>query len=159
MYKRQEQCFPGQGATCHSKSATAGFESSEAWLTSELYYLACKLQIRQATQPIAATENEPWQNLLFAFFVTLEKLSIDSPANGVLCWPLFIAGLSAITGKHRSAILARLKAIGTGWRSSIASQTSKFLTRQWKESRNSESVMAATTATSFDFGTVPMILV
>ncbi|PYH88375.1 hypothetical protein BO71DRAFT_445303 [Aspergillus ellipticus CBS 707.79] len=122
-----------QTFTSHHRSDKTDLELNEAQLTSKLYYLACKLQLSQAMQPTAPISNKSKQKLVTAFFETLEILPIKSSANGVICWPLFIAGLSTITGKYRSAILIRLRTIETGWRSSIALQTSKYLTRQWKE--------------------------
>lgn len=132
--------------------------SAELHITSNLYYLACQLLLWQVMHSGTSIYDELARETLARFFETLERLPDTSSANGVLCWPLFIAGLSLNTGKYRSATLSRLKLIETGWRSAIALQASKHLIKRWKECREGVDIIMSSDSCS-SVGILPMILV
>lgn len=132
--------------------------SNDLQLTSKIYYIACQLLLYQVMYSGVLVCDDLIRETITQFFDTLEKLPISSSANGVLCWPLFIAGLSSDKGKYRSAVLSRLKAIETGWRSPIALQTPKHLNQRWKDYRGGFDFFMTSGACS-NINTLPMILV
>jgi hypothetical protein len=148
IYTNPDQISQGEDFGC----------SIELHITSNLYYLACQLLLYQVMNPELSIHDEMTRETLAKFFETLERLPTSSSANGVLCWPLFITGLSLKTGKYRSAIISRLKVIETGWRSPIALQASKHLIRRWKECREGVDFLMSSGSGS-SMGLLPMILV
>lgn len=131
---------------------------TELHTTSKLYYIACQLLLYQLMYTDQSLCDELVSEALPLFFDTLESLPLSSSANGVLCWPLFIAGLSSNTGRYRSAVLSRLKTIETGWRSPIALQASKHLNRMWKDSHRGVDFLMTSSPCS-NISMLPMILV
>ena len=152
------QCFVDHVAIAHDES-----DSDTGRLASELYFWACQVQVEMALRPDRPREDEAIQAIVSTFMSVLDKIPTDSPANGVLCWPLFMVGLCAVSTKHQAAISARFKAIYSGWRSSIPLQTSKYLTQRWKEekSRSAEPSAANPTDAVTDLALLdlPVILV
>ncbi|CAH0055929.1 unnamed protein product [Clonostachys solani] len=104
-------------------------------LVSELYFWACQLETERVLHPEWAKEEAGIQSIVSTFMSVLEAVPADDSANGVLCWPLFVVGLCAVSVRHQTVILARFKTIHAGWRSPIPLQTSKYLATRWREER------------------------
>ncbi len=111
-------------------------ETYEGKLISELYYWACQALVQMILKPDKKEGDESVQYIVLAFMDVLERISTGSPANGVLCWPLFIIGLCTASVRHQSAISTRLKTIEVGSRSFIPIQTSRYLSQRWKQQRS-----------------------
>ncbi|GAB1198649.1 hypothetical protein APSETT444_007976 [Aspergillus pseudonomiae] len=111
-----------------------------AWLndaiTSELYRLACLIYIRKVLDPALSDDSPPIQALVIAFADNLGHLPPDAPSNNILCWPLVVAGLSAVESTHQRAIIIRLGQIYDIWRSDILCQSAAFLRQKWRRDRN-----------------------
>jgi hypothetical protein len=137
--------------------------NSEPVLCSKLYGLACRLIVKKTLQPTLPDNDDSIQEIVSAFSTSLELLSPTSLAHGVLCWPVVIIGLSAINGKHRSLVTARLKTIQEVWRSDIPLQSAKYLAQKWKEDKNRSFEGASTTVLGSvyrqDILELPVILV
>ncbi|KNG91367.1 Zn(II)2Cys6 transcription factor [Aspergillus nomiae NRRL 13137] len=111
-----------------------------AWLndaiTSELYRLACLIYIKKVLDPALSDDSPPIQALVIAFADNLGHLPPDAPSNNILCWPLVVAGLSAVESTHQRAISIRLGQIYDIWRSDILCQSAAFLRQKWRRDRN-----------------------
>lgn len=130
---------------------------SEIVLISELYYVACQLQLKKAMQPNLTPDDTLVQDFVQSFASALEQLPAESAANGVLCWPLFVVGLCTVNGKHRALLTTRLKAIHKGWRCGIPLQISKYLTRKWKENNGGSLDMVLAATHGWATGQLPVI--
>ncbi|OAA60378.1 Zn(2)-C6 fungal-type DNA-binding domain protein [Niveomyces insectorum RCEF 264] len=129
-------------------SSGTGSHADAGKLASELYFWGCQIQIELSQRPGRPKEDETIQALVSTCMAILERIPSDDPANGVLCWPLFVVGLCAVNSKHRAAISNRLQAIYAGWRSAIPLQTSKYLTQRWKQEKNEAVRPASATPTN-----------
>ncbi|KAE8410483.1 fungal-specific transcription factor domain-containing protein [Aspergillus pseudocaelatus] len=115
-------------------------DADVAWLndaiTSELYRLACLIYIKKVLDTALSDHSPPIQALVMAFVEHLGHLPPDAPSNNILCWPLVVAGLSAVVGTHQRAISTRLGQIYDIWRSDILCQSAAFLRQKWRDDRN-----------------------
>ncbi|CAG9990189.1 unnamed protein product [Clonostachys byssicola] len=102
-------------------------------LTSELYRLTCLIYIKKTLNPSLPDSSAAVQNLIEQFISILNTLPLASPANNILCWPLFVAGMSSILPYHQRLIVGRLRRnYNSWWRSDILSKTADFLSRNWR---------------------------
>lgn len=106
-------------------------------ITSELYRLACLIHVKRILAPDLALQSTEIQGILIQFITGLNTLPPTSPANGILCWPLVVAGMCAVIGSHRSLILGRLRKNYETWRSDILRKSADLLCKQWREHRPS----------------------
>ncbi|KAE8313960.1 fungal-specific transcription factor domain-containing protein [Aspergillus transmontanensis] len=115
-------------------------DADVAWLndaiTSELYRLACLIYIKKVLDTSLSDHSPPIQALVLAFVEHLGHLPPDAPSNNILCWPLVVAGLSAVVVTHQRAISTRLGQIYDIWRSDILCQSAAFLRQKWRDDRN-----------------------
>jgi hypothetical protein len=100
---------------------------------SELYRLACLIHVKKLLFLDAAPRIPGMQELLEDFISRLDELPANSPANGILCWPLVVAGMSAIATPHRRTITGRLRKNHETWRSDILSKSVDLLVRKWRD--------------------------
>ncbi|KAJ0103864.1 hypothetical protein J7T55_001234 [Diaporthe amygdali] len=110
--------------------------SDDADLIFNLYRLGCLLYVKRTLNPQLAHQSPEIQNLIQEFVSSLEELSPSSPANGVMCWPLVVAGLGATVGTHRRLIASRLRKNHETWRTDILKRSEEFLSKTWRENRN-----------------------
>ncbi|KAL1873126.1 hypothetical protein VTK73DRAFT_1087 [Phialemonium thermophilum] len=104
---------------------------------SELYRLACLVHIKKTLDPWLPDWSDEIQGLVGRFIRTLNILPPTSPANNILCWPLFIAGMSSVAVSHQRLIIGRLRRnYESRWRSDILSQTADFLSKKWKRDKS-----------------------
>lgn len=108
----------------------------DADLIFNLYRLGCLLYVKRTLNPQLAHQSPEIQNLIQEFVSSLEELSPSSPANGVMCWPLVVAGLGATVGIHRRLIATRLRKNHETWRTDILKKSGEFLSKTWRENRN-----------------------
>uniref|UniRef100_A0A0B7JZE8 Zn(2)-C6 fungal-type domain-containing protein n=2 Tax=Bionectria ochroleuca TaxID=29856 RepID=A0A0B7JZE8_BIOOC len=102
-------------------------------VTSELYRLACLIYIKKTLNASLPDSSAAVQTLLEQFISILNTLPPESPANNILCWPLFVAGMSSILPYHQRLIVGRLRRnYNSWWRSDILSKTADFLSRSWR---------------------------
>ncbi|OGM42225.1 Zn(II)2Cys6 transcription factor [Aspergillus bombycis] len=105
-------------------------------ITSELYRLACLIYIKKVLDPALSDHSPPIQAHVVAFVDHLGHLPPDAPSNNILCWPLVVAGLSAVLSTHQRAISTRLGQIYDIWRSDILCQSAAFLRQKWRRDRS-----------------------
>ncbi|KAE8320775.1 fungal-specific transcription factor domain-containing protein [Aspergillus sergii] len=119
-------------------------DADVAWLhdaiTSELYRLACLIYTKKVLYTSLSDHSPPIQALVLAIVEHLDHLPPDAPSNNILCWPLVVAGLSAVVGTHQRAISTRLGQIYDIWRSDILCQSAAFLRQKWRDDRNHSAV-------------------
>ncbi|KAI9744329.1 MAG: hypothetical protein M1818_002481 [Claussenomyces sp. TS43310] len=104
-------------------------------ITSELYRLACLIHVKRIRRPDLALQSSEIQGLLLKFIAGLNTLPPTSPANGILCWPLVVAGMCAVVISHRRLIVGRLRKNHETWRSDILSKSADLLCREWREDK------------------------
>lgn len=104
----------------------------------ELYRLACLAYIKSTLDPQASPRNPSLQNIVTSFVNELGSLPNDSPANGLLVWPLVVIGLCAVVSSHQRIIIGRLRAVHNTWRSDIFVHNMKLLRDRWKKYRELE---------------------
>ncbi|KAE8380394.1 fungal-specific transcription factor domain-containing protein [Aspergillus bertholletiae] len=113
-----------------------GRDADIAWLndaiTTELYRLACLIYTKKVLDTTLSDESPSIQALVGTFVEHLGRLPPDAPSNNILCWPLVVAGLSAIVSTHQRAISTRLGQIYDIWRSDILCQSATFLRQKWR---------------------------
>lgn len=101
--------------------------------TSHLYRLACLIHVKRTLDPELDPKDPVVQNIVVQFIKYLYMLPSTSPANGILCWPLVVAGLSSVDTSHRRLIAGRLRKNHETWRTDILSLSADILSRQWKQ--------------------------
>lgn len=112
----------------------AGIDDED--LLFNLYRIGCLLYLKRTLSPQLAHQSPEIQDLLSEFVSSLEALPSTSPANGVLCWPLVVAGLEATIRTHRRSITGRLRKINETWTSDILKKSEEFLSETWRDRRN-----------------------
>lgn len=108
--------------------------------TAQLYRLACLIHVRRTLEPDLDPKDPVLQDPVTQFIRYLEMLPSTSPANGILCWPLVVAGLSSVVTAHQRLITGRLRRNHETWRTDILSTSADLLSRQWKQRRECSSV-------------------
>lgn len=103
--------------------------------TAQLYRLACLIHVRRTLEPNLDPSDPVLQDPVTQFIRYLETLPSTSPANGILCWPLVVAGLSSVATSHQRLITGRLRKNHETWRTDILSTSADLLSRQWKQRR------------------------
>ncbi|KAF3011328.1 hypothetical protein E8E14_005156 [Neopestalotiopsis sp. 37M] len=104
---------------------------------TELYRLACLIHVKKILH-LDLHGLSDIQRLLSQFISVLHRLPADSPANGILCWPLVVAGMASVDVTHRRLIVGRLRTLHETWRSGILTQSATLLDNFWKEDKNSD---------------------
>jgi hypothetical protein len=104
-------------------------------IASELYRLACLLHVRNLLSASREAPAPANHDLVEQFTRHLATLPVSSPVNGILCWPLVIAGLSAVVSPHRRMIAGRLRANHATWRTDILTRSADFLRHTWNEEK------------------------
>ncbi|KAH7010418.1 fungal-specific transcription factor domain-containing protein [Ilyonectria destructans] len=106
---------------------------------AELYRLACLIYVKKILDPTLSDQSPVVQGLVAHFISNLNTLPPTSPANNILCWPLFMAGMSSIILSHQRLIIGRLRRnYESSWRSDILSRTADLLSARWREDRAPE---------------------
>ncbi|CAI6088256.1 unnamed protein product [Clonostachys chloroleuca] len=101
---------------------------------SELYRLACLIYVEKMLDAERKDNSEAMQNKMALFISTLNSVPPSSPANNILTWPLFVAGMSSVVPSHRRLIIGRLKRnYESWWRSDILSKSADLLSQKWKQ--------------------------
>lgn len=103
---------------------------------SELYRLACLIHVKKILDPDLLYNFSEVQQLLAQFISLLDRLPPTAPANGILCWPLVVAGMASAVATHRRLIIGRLRAIYETWRSEILSKSAALLYDFWKDDKD-----------------------
>ncbi|KAJ3515293.1 hypothetical protein NM208_g14982 [Fusarium decemcellulare] len=117
-------------------TSDAGDARSDDKAVSELYRLACLIQINKTLNPMLQDRSPLVQDLISQFISTLSAVPSTSPANNILCWPLFMAGMSSTATAHQRLIVGRLRRnYESWWRSDILSRTADFLSKSWRDGR------------------------
>lgn len=111
---------------------------------SELYRLACVIHIRKTLDQDDTGNSSDIQQLLAQFIVVLDRLPPTSTANGILCWPLVVAGMASTIATHRRLIVGRLRAIYKIWRSEILTQSVNMLFNSWREEKDANGLRMRT---------------
>ncbi|ETS74476.1 hypothetical protein PFICI_14342 [Pestalotiopsis fici W106-1] len=103
---------------------------------AEIYRLACLIHVKRL---LGRDSNgfSDIQRLLSQFISLLNRLPTTSPANGILCWPLVVAGMSSVDATHRRLIVGRLRTVHETWRSKILTGSAALLESIWKEDKYS----------------------
>lgn len=117
------------------ESASQGLPAVDEWKTAQLYRLACLIHVRRTLEPNLDPKDPILQDPVTQFIRYLETLPSTSPANGILCWPLVVAGLSSVVTTHQRLITGRLRKNHETWRTDILSTSADLLSRQWKQRR------------------------
>ncbi|KAL4786575.1 fungal-specific transcription factor domain-containing protein, partial [Aspergillus varians] len=121
-----------------SRLENEDLEGADEYITSELYRLACLIHVKKILNPQLPYQSPAIQEFLSEFISNLDRLPSDSPANSVLCWPLVVAGMAAVTARHRRLITTRLRKNHETWRSDILSKSIQLLGEKWKQENCSE---------------------
>jgi len=121
----------------HPKTSedTEKIASNDESIASELYRLACLIHVKKILTPDLSLQSPEIQHLVLQFTINLKDLSPTSPANGILCWPLVVAGMCATAGTHRRLILGRVRKNNEMWRSEIFTKSADLLCKQWREDK------------------------
>lgn len=109
---------------------------TDADITSELYRLSCLIRVRNLLNRNLSCHDAEIRGLVSGFITNLDLLQPTSPANGILCWPLFVAGALVGIATHQRLIVGRLQANNNMWRTEILSKAANFLTNKWKTERS-----------------------
>lgn len=120
--------------------ASHGSPAVDEQTTAQLYRLACLIHVRRTLEPNLDPRDPVLQDPVTQFIRYLEMLPSTSPANGILCWPLVVAGLSSIVTTHQRLITGRLRKNHETWRTDILSVSAELLSRQWRQRRECSSV-------------------
>ncbi|CAG9983776.1 unnamed protein product [Clonostachys byssicola] len=113
--------------------------ASNDMAVSELYRIACLIYVEKMLNAELEDSSEAIQNEIALFISTLNSVPPSSPANNILTWPLFVAGMSAIVPSHRRLIIGRLKRnYESWWRSDILSKSADLLSQKWKQDDSME---------------------
>lgn len=110
-----------------------GSPAVDEWTAAQLYRLACLIHVRRTLNPNLDPRDPAVQDLVTQFTKYLVMLLTTSPANGILCWPLVVAGLSSVATTHQRLITGRLRKNHETWRTDILSMSADLLSRQWKQ--------------------------
>ena len=106
---------------------------------SELFRLACLIHVKKILYPRLHDSSAEIQGILGRFISTLNSLPPTSPANNILCWPLYLAGASSVVPSHRRLIIGRLRRnYGSWWRSDILSKSADLLSDKWRRDKNED---------------------
>lgn len=112
----------------------------DEWTTAHLYRLACLIHVKRTLDPEFDPKDPGVQHIVTQFIKYLDMLPSTSPANGILCWPLVVAGLSSVATPHRRLIAGRLRKNHETWRTDILSLSADLLSHQWKQRKESPRV-------------------
>lgn len=104
---------------------------------AEIYRLACLIHVKEILHPGLHRVPEV-QRLLSQLISVLHRLPTDSPANGILCWPLVVAGMASVEPPHRQLIVDRLRILHKTWRSDILTNSVALLENFWKQDEYSK---------------------
>lgn len=121
-------------------SASNGSPAVDERTTAQLYRLACLIHVRRTLEPDLDPKDPVLQGPVTEFVKYLNMLPSTSPANGILCWPLVVAGLSSVVTTHQRLITGRLRKNHETWRTDILSMSADLLSRQWKQRKECSSV-------------------
>ncbi|CAH0045619.1 unnamed protein product [Clonostachys solani] len=106
---------------------------------SELYRIACLIYVEKMLDAEIEDGSAAIQNTMALFISTLDSVSPSSPANNILTWPLFVAGMSSVVPSHRRLIIGRLRRnYESWWRSDILSKSADLLSQKWKQDEGIE---------------------
>lgn len=124
---------------CPVPPSHEGAVSDDDEAVAELYRLACLIHVKKTLDPGLQDSSETIQGVLARFVSILNSLPPTSPANNIICWPLFLAGMSSMVTSHRRVIIGRLRRnYESCWRSDILSKSADLLSEKWRQDRSKD---------------------